>query len=65
MRIINFRDFMNKYIFKTDTMNESDLKWVYKYPIYPRASKISSNKGFVNIDNGIVGGTHWTCFFKG
>ena len=43
-------------------MNESQLEKVYKYPIYPRDSKIYSDKGFVNIDNGSRGGTHWTCF---
>ena len=30
-------------------------------PIYPRDSKTNSDKGFVNIDNGSQGGTHWTC----
>ena len=34
----------------------------YNYPIYPRDSKTNSDKGFVNIDNGSQGGTHWTCF---
>ena len=43
-------------------MNESELQRVYNYPIYPRDSKIYSDKGFVNIDNGAQGGTHWTCF---
>ena len=43
-------------------MNESDLQKSYNYPIYPRDSKIYSDKGFVNIDNGAQGGTHWTCF---
>ena len=32
------------------------------YPIYPRDSKIYSDKIFVNIDNRFQGGTHWTCF---
>ena len=44
-------------------MNEIDLQRVYNYPIYPRVSKIYSVKGFVNIDNGSQGGTHWTCFY--
>ena len=44
-------------------MNESELQRVYNYSIYPRDSKIYSDKGFVNIDNGSQGGTHWTCFF--
>ena len=35
---------------------------MYNYPIYPRDSKILSDKGFVKIDNGSQGGTHWTCF---
>ena len=43
-------------------MNESDLQKIYNYPIYPRDSKIYSDKGFVNMDNGSRGGTHWTCF---
>ena len=41
-------------------MIESELQRVYN--IYPRASKIYSDKRFVNIDNGSRGGTHWTCF---
>ena len=44
-------------------MNESDLKRVYIYNIYPRDSKIITDKGFANIDNGSQGGTHWTCFY--
>ena len=43
-------------------MNESQLQKIYNYPIYPRDSKIYSDRGFVNIDNGSQGGTHWTCF---
>ena len=43
-------------------MNESQLQRIYKYPIYPRDSKIYSDEGLVNIDNGSQGGTHWTCF---
>ena len=43
-------------------MDESKLQRIYKYPIYPRGSKITSDKGFVNIGNGQMGGTHWTCY---
>ena len=43
-------------------MNESELQKVYKFSIYPRNSKIYSDKEFVIIDNGSMGGTHWTCF---
>ena len=43
-------------------MNESQLQRVYNYPIYPRDSKIYSIEGFVNIDDGRMVGSHWTCF---
>ena len=41
---------MKKYNLKNDTLNESQLQEIYNYPIYPRDSKIYSDKGFVNID---------------
>ena len=63
MKIINFRDFKKKYSLKKETMNENDLQRVYIDPIYPKDSQIYSVKGFVNIDNGSQGGTHWTCFY--
>ena len=43
-------------------MDESELQRVDKYIIYPSDSKIYSDKGFVNMDNGSQGGTRWTCF---
>ena len=43
-------------------MNEFELQRVYRYPIYSRDSKIFSDKGFVNIDDGSQGATHWTCY---
>ena len=30
--------------------------------LYTRGSQIYSDRGFVNIDNGSMGGSHWTCF---
>ena len=62
MKMLNFKVFMKKYSLKNDTMNESDLNRVYIYIIYPRDSKIYSDEGFVFIDEGSQGGTHWTCF---
>ena len=62
IKVLNFKDFLKKYNLKNDTLNESQLQKVYKYPIYPRDSKIYSDRGFVIIDNGSQGGTHWTCF---
>ena len=53
---------MKKHSLTNNTMNQSDLQRVYNYNIYPRDSKIYFDKGFVNIDNGSHGGTHWTCF---
>ena len=55
---------MEKHILKNDTMNESQLQNFYNYPIYPRDSKIYSDKGFNNIDDGSTNGTHWTCFYS-
>ena len=42
MKLLNFKDFMKKYNFKKDTMNESQLQKIYNNPIYPRDSKIYS-----------------------
>ena len=63
MKVLNFKDFMKKYNLKNDTMNEFQLQKVYNYPIYPRDIKLYSDKGFVNIDNGKMGGSHWTAFY--
>ena len=60
MTILSFKDFLKKYNLKNDTMNETQLQKIYNYSIYPRDSKIYSDKGFVNIDIGSQGGTHWT-----
>ena len=59
MKVLNFKDFMKKYKIKDDTMNEFQLQIVYIYHIYPRVSKIKTDRGFVNIDNGFRGGSHW------
>ena len=40
MTILNFKDFMNIYNLKNDTMNENDLQRVYNFRIYPRDFKI-------------------------
>ena len=62
MKSLNFKYFMNKYNLKNDTMNESELQKNFNYPIYPKNSKIYSDKGFVNIDDGSQGFSHWVCF---
>ena len=62
MKVLYFKVFMKRYNLKNDTLNESQLQRFYDYPIYPRDSKKYSDKGFVNIDNGSMGGSHWTCF---
>ena len=64
MKILNFEDFMKKTNLKNDTLNESQLQRVYKYPIYKRGSKIFSDGGFVNIDTGSQGGSNWPCFYS-
>ena len=47
---------MKKYKLKNDTLNESQIQKTFNYPLYPRDSTIYSDKGFVNIDNGSMGG---------
>ena len=53
---------MKKYNIKNDSLNKSQLQRVHNYHIYPRNSKTITVNGFVNIDNGSLGETHWTCF---
>ena len=55
MTILNFKEFMKKYNLKDDTMNESQLQKFHNYHIYPRVSKIYSDKES-------QGGSHCTCF---
>ena len=62
--ILSLKQFMQKYNLKDQTMNESDLQKVYNYKIYPRDSKILSDKGFVNIDNGEQGWNSLDLFYN-
>ena len=43
-------------------MNKSKLQRVYNYKIHPRDSKILTDRGFKNNDDGSMGGSHWTRF---
>ena len=49
---------MKKFILKGATINESGLQRIYNSSIYPRDSEVHSDKGFVNIDNGSMCGSH-------
>ena len=60
--MINFENFMKNCNLKNDTINESELQGFYNYPIYPGDSRLYSDRGFVNTDDGSQGGSHWTCF---
>ena len=62
MKVLYLKDFMKKYNLKDDTMNKSQSQKIYNYRIHPRDSKIYSVEGFVNLDIGAQGGSHWTCF---
>ena len=44
-------------------MNESQLQKFFSFSIYPRDSKIHSDRRFVNIDNESQSGTHWCAFY--
>ena len=46
---------MEKNKLKDNTTNESHLQRIYNYAINPKDSKIFSDRGFVNIDNGQMG----------
>ena len=63
MKTLNFKFYKKKFFLKNDTMNESQLQKYYNYPIYPRDSKLYSDKIFANIDNGQMGGTNWCVFY--
>ena len=43
-------------------MSETGLQRFYNYPLYPKDSKLYSDKEVINIDNGAQGGNHWVCF---
>ena len=60
MKILNFKDFLKKNILEDDTMDESQLQKIYNYPLYPPDSRLYSDGGFVNIDDGSQRGSHWT-----
>ena len=62
MKILNYKDLKNKYKVRNDTMNKSHLQKINNCPIYTRDSNFYSERGFVNIDNGNVGGSQWTSF---
>ena len=44
-------------------MNEGEIQRLCNYPILPKNSKTCSHKRFVNIDDGSMGGNHWTAFY--
>ena len=44
-------------------MNETVIQRVCTYPMDPRDSKITSDIGLVNVNNGSKGRTHCVCFF--
>ena len=50
---------MKNYKLKNYTMNESKLQRAYNYKIYPRDSKIYSDKGYINIDDRSRGCSYW------
>ena len=53
---------MKEYTIKNNTMEESELQRVYIYEIYPRDSKIYSDRGFVQKVNGSLVCSSLVCF---
>ena len=43
-------------------MNESELQRVFEKSIYPKDSRLYSDRGLVDLDKGSMGGTLWICF---
>ena len=63
MKTLGLKDFLKIKELKDDTMIENEMKRVHNNSIYPTDFEIKANKRFVKIDNGRMGGTHWTCFY--
>ena len=42
---------------------ESEIRKFSNFIIYPRDFIIPTSEGFVIIDDGQLGGTHWICFY--
>ena len=61
-KTLSLKSFSNKYGFNDETMKENDLTRKLKIKI-SNGSEITTKRGFVNIDNGSMGATHWTCFY--
>ena len=55
--------FESKQFMKNYELKESDLSPKLNLKICPGDSKITTQKGFVKIDDGSLGCTHWTCFW--
>ena len=53
---------MKKIILKDDTVTDTDLKKVDNFPIYPRDSEITTDKGFLNNHKASLRETHWIYF---
>ena len=56
------KDNMKKSNLKEDTTTETNLKKFSSYSVYVRVSKMTIPQGFVNIDDGGIGGSDCTCF---
>ena len=54
---------MKKHGLKDQTMSETNLKAVQNFSIHPGDSITTTDNGFINIDDGSMGGLHWICFF--
>ena len=56
---LNFKDFLKKRNIKHDITNEFELQRCYDYPIYPRDSKLLSEKDLkilmMDLEQGLIG----------
>ena len=59
---LSLEEFTKTYKLKHDIITESDSQRFSNYFIYPSDSKMYSDKGLTNKDNGSQCDTHWRCF---
>ena len=63
MSTFSLKFFLKNHDLKIDTMIESELQKFFNYLTYPRDSIIYSDEGFIKIDKGEQGGSHWCAFY--
>ena len=64
MTTLNSEVNMKKNNLKNYTMIKTDMKKLISFVFVQKISILITDKCFADIDNGSMGGNHWTCFYK-